>query len=154
MIIIKRLKMDEKLETMKNPAVLAHIKMLQSIVCRMSNNSANCKSWTVTVVVAMLVLLADKASSMQNVNLCLVPIILFYLIDCYYLGLERLCIQSQMNFIRKVHAGDFVDGLFSITEMYSFCTQMKSTIKAFLSFSTMPFYLVIILFVLSLNALI
>lgn len=140
--------MEDKLKTMENPAVQTHINMLQGIINRMANNSANCKTWTVTIVAAMLVLLVDENFNIPNAWVCFVPIALFYLIDCYYLGLERLCIQSQKNFISKVSDGSFVDDLFSITELSGFCTQLCSTIKATASFSTTPFYLIVAVFVL------
>lgn len=133
---------------MESPAVQAHITMLQGVINRMANNSANCKTWTVTIVAAMLVLLVDENFNIPNAWVCFVPIALLYLIDCYYLGLERLCIQSQKNFISKISNGNFVDDLFSITELSGFCTQFKSTVGAIVSFSTTPFYLIVALFVL------
>ena len=42
------------------PAVQAHIAMLQGIISRMASNSANCKTWVVTIIAAMLVLIVDK----------------------------------------------------------------------------------------------
>ena len=47
------------MSTLKNkdcPAVQAHISMLQGIISRMANNSANCKTWVITIIAAMLVM--------------------------------------------------------------------------------------------------
>ena len=78
---------NNKLEILENSAVQAHISMLQGIINRMAANSANCKTWTVTLVAAMLVLLVDKEMKIPNAWVCLIPIVLFYFLDCYYLGL-------------------------------------------------------------------
>lgn len=75
---------EKKLEVLKNSAVQAHISMLQGIINRMAGNSANCKNWTVTLVAAMLVLLVDKNMQIPNAWICLIPVALFYLLDCYY----------------------------------------------------------------------
>ena len=140
--------MSNMLDTMERSAVQAHISMLQGIINRMANNSANCKTWTITIVAAMLVLLVDKNYNIPNAWICFIPIALFYLIDCYYLGLERLCIKSQKNFIAKVSNDNFVNELFIVHELSGFFTQLCSTIKATVSFSTTPFYLIVALFVL------
>lgn len=51
--------MSNTLQKMESSAVQAHVSMLQGIINRMANNSANCKTWTITIVAAMLVLLVD-----------------------------------------------------------------------------------------------
>lgn len=51
---------NDVLQKMESSAVQAHVSMLQGIINRMANNSANCKTWTITIVAAMLVLLVDK----------------------------------------------------------------------------------------------
>lgn len=140
--------MNNKLEKLESPAILAHISMLQDIINRMANNSANCKTWTITIVAAMLVLLVDKSYNIPNAKVCFIPVALFYLIDCYYLGLERLCIKSQKNFVQKVLKGDFADDPFTVKELSGRCTQLCSTIKATVSFSTTPFYLIVAAFIL------
>lgn len=140
--------MSNKLDALESSAVQAHISLLQGIINRMANNSANCKTWTITIVAAMLVLLVDKNFNIPNAWVCFIPIVLFYLVDCYYLGLERLCIKSQKNFIAKVSNGNFINELFVVNELSGFCAQLCSTIKATASFSTTPFYLIVALFVL------
>ena len=126
----------KKLEVLEISAVQSHISMLQGIINRMAANSANCKNWTVTLVAAMLVLLVDKNMQIPNAWICLVPIALFYLLDCYYLGLERLCIASQNKFLKDK------------------CKQFCNTIKAMNSVSTTPFYLIVAIAVLLLGGII
>lgn len=138
------------METLKYrdcPAVQAHISMLQGIISRMANNSANCKTWAVTIIAAMLVLIVNKNIGFGNVWVCYVPIILFFFLDCYYLGLERTFMRKQNLFLEKVASGNFADDLYVIKDMPKFCGQFRNTIKAMISFSTTPFYGLIVLFI-------
>ena len=139
----------EKLEVLENSAVQAHISMHQDIINRMAGNSANCKNWTITLVAAMLVLLVDKKMQIPNAWICLIPIVLFYLLDCYYLGLERMCIASQNEFLEKVKNGnDYIDSLYKMEAIKDNCEQLCNTIKAMVSLSTIPFYLIVAIVVL------
>ena len=95
--------MNKKLEVLSSSVVQAHIAMLQGIINRMVGNSANCKNWTITLVAAMLVLLVDKNMQIPNAWICLIPVGLFYLLDCYYLGLERITIGVQNTFLDNLN---------------------------------------------------
>lgn len=140
---------EKKLEVLKNSAVQAHISMLQGIINRMAGNSANCKNWTVTLVAAMLVLLVDKNMQIPNAWICLIPVALFYLLDCYYLGLERLCISSQKAFLERIYNNEeYVENLYKVEELIDKCNQVCNTIKAMKSISTTPFYLIAAIVVL------
>lgn len=134
----------KKFEILESPSVQSHISMLQGIINRMSANSANCKNWTVTLVAAMLVLLVDKNMQIPNAWTCLIPVGLFYLLDCYYLGLERLCISSQKAFLKKIYNHEeYVEDLYKVDELTDKCKQVCNTIKAMKSISTTPFYLIV-----------
>lgn len=146
---------NKKLEVLENSAVQSHISMLQGIINRMAGNSANCKNWTVTLVAAMLVLLVDRNMQIPNAWICLIPIGLFYLLDCYYLGLERLCISSQKAFLERIHNNeDYVENLYKVEELKDKCDQICNTIKATTSVSTTPFYLIVAIVVLFLGRII
>lgn len=140
---------NEKLEVLGNPAIQSHISMLQGIINRMAGNSANCKNWTVTLVAAMLVLLLDKNMQIPNTLICLIPIGLFYLLDCYYLGLERLCVLSQKNFLERIYNNEgYVENLYKVEDLKDRCAQICNTVKAMNSVSTAPFYLIVAIVVL------
>jgi hypothetical protein len=129
------------------PAVQAHVTMLQGIISRMANNSANCKTWAVTIIAAILVLIADKNMGFTDIWICYIPIALFFLLDCYYLGLERAFIKEQNSFLQKVPSGNYADDLYVVKGLPKFCGQLWHTIKATISFSTTPFYGLIALFI-------
>ncbi len=140
---------NEKLEVLGNPAIQSHISMLQGIINRMAGNSANCKNWTVTLVAAMLVLLIDKNMQIPNTLICLIPIGLFYLLDCYYLGLERLCVSFQKTFLERIYNNeDCVENLYKVEDFKDRCAQICNTVKAMNSVSTTPFYLIVAIVVL------
>lgn len=140
---------NEKLKVLGNPAIQSHISMLQGIINRMAGNSANCKNWTVTLVAAMLVLLIDKNMQIPNTLICLIPIGLFYLLDCYYLGLERLCVSSQKTFLERIYNNeDCVENLYKVEDFKDRCAQICNTVKAMNSVSTTPFYLIVAIVVL------
>ena len=137
-------------EFIESSAVQNHISMLQGIINRMAGNSSNCKNLTITIVAAVLVLLVDKNPKTPNAWICLIPIGLFYLLDCYYLGIERLCISSQNNFLKKVHTNsDYMESLYKVEELKGGCSQICSTFKAMASVSTTPFYLIVAIVVLA-----
>jgi hypothetical protein len=139
---------NNKLEVLENSAVQAHISMLQGIINRMAGNSANCKNWTVTLVAAMLVLLVDKNMQIQNAWICLIPTGLFFFLDCYYLALERMCIAAQNKFLDNIEKNCYVNDLYKIDKISGFRPQFRYIIKGIFSFSTIPFYLIVVFVVL------
>lgn len=142
------------LENKENSAVQAHINMLQGIINRMANNSANCKTWLITILAAILLLIADDKICSTKMWVCYIPIGLFLFLDCFYLGLERSFIKEQNDFIKKINKGeDITEELFIIKTkkiencshknfilIQNFFDQLWNIIKAIFSFSIFPFY--------------
>jgi hypothetical protein len=85
-----------------SPSVQAHLGIIQNVIQRMATNSASSKTWCVTIVAAILVLIADKGKP-QFVSLAVLPIVLFGVLDVYYLHLEKGFRNSYNEFIKKVH---------------------------------------------------
>src|SRR5207253_9922963 len=85
-----------------SPSVQAHLGIIQNVIQRMGSNSSTCKTWCITIVAALLVVIADK--NKPNVALlALFPTVLFAGLDVYYLALEKGFRHSYDNFIRKLH---------------------------------------------------
>lgn len=134
---------DTKLKMLENPAVQFHITMLQRIISRMANNSANCKTWTIMVVTTLLVLIVNQ-EQYKYIWICAIPIILFYILDCFYLGLERLLIQSQNHFLTQLDQNTInTDDFYKMPVVTNKCSQLIGMFKAMCSFSTTPFYVLI-----------
>lgn len=92
------------LERKGHPVVQAHINMLQGIITRMAQNSTNCKSWAIPIVSAVLMLALEK-DTIPNIT-AYIPLAIFYLLDCYYLGLERKFRDEQRDFIARINNGE------------------------------------------------
>ena len=90
-----------------SPAVQAHLTMMQGVINRMAENSRSCKVWCVTLVAAVLVLVA-RTGEPQHALVALVPTLLFLFLDAYYLALERAFIGSQNAFVKKLHQSKLV----------------------------------------------
>lgn len=77
-------------EEIFNQDDIEHLKYLQDIIKRMSEHSFKIKSWSITMTGGLLALLvANPQVSTNDLLVVLVPIIGFWLIDTYYLKLER-----------------------------------------------------------------
>jgi hypothetical protein len=125
-------------------AVQAHLTITQSIISRMSTNSASCKAWCLTLVSAIIVVVSDKDKA-PLVLIALIPIALFLALDTYYLALERMFIGSYNAFIKKLHRGKVdAEDLFAVSPLGNIYKQM---LKALVSFSIWPFYLTLVVMV-------
>lgn len=126
-------------------AVQAHLGIVQAVIQRMASNSASCKTWCITLVSAILVVVADKGKP-EYVWLALIPTILFFGLDAYYLALEKMFRLSYNNFIDKLHQGRVIGSdLYVVVPSGNMIRTMWASI---LSFSIWPFYLTLILMVL------
>ncbi len=85
-------------------AVQAYLQIMQSVIQRMSANSASCKAWCITLVSAILVIILDKGKP-DYVYIAIIPTVLFLILDSYYLALERAFRQSYNDFVDKMHNG-------------------------------------------------
>lgn len=146
---------DNNLRMKEKSSVQAHISMMQGIINRMAANSANCKLWCITLMSAILVLYFDGKAS--HIEYGYFIVVLFYFLDCFYLGLERKFVKAQNDFVKKLNDDTreteimkqvFIPFRLQNTEnecwiigkMHHFGKQLLDTIIAMLSFSTTPFY--------------
>lgn len=122
-----------------------HLNMVQSIIQRMSSNSTSCKAWCITLVSALLVLLSEHGDTNYAFITCL-PIFLFFVLDTYYLSLEKRFRMSYDSFINRLH-----NGKLRVKDLYAI-TPGEEPIKHFLhsakSPSVWPFYLTLFVLVL------
>ena len=71
--------------------VLEHLKMIQGVITRLGSNSFLIKSWSLTLIVAAMVLIARKDMENPYLTLPLVlPVLVFWFLDGYFLWQERL----------------------------------------------------------------
>lgn len=121
-----------------NEAVIEHMRMYQGIITRMANNSAACKKWCIPLVTAILAFVV-KEKLINLVWLTLIPILIFYFLDVYYLKLENQFRESFNSSAKNIQQGVFSpESLFSI---HPEGLEKEFWLKAIVSFSTWPVYL-------------
>ena len=65
-----------------------HIDLIQSIISRMASNSFMMKGWAVTILAAIFVL-STKEAIPRFAFVAIIPNIIFWILDSYYLQSER-----------------------------------------------------------------
>lgn len=125
-------------------AVQSHLSILQSVIQRMSSNSSSSKAWCITLVSAILVIVADKGNP-NHALIAIIPTFLFLVLDTYYLGLENGFRNSYNEFIGKLHRKEINStDLFAVVPKGSL---FKLFFKSLFSFSVWPFYLTLFLMI-------
>jgi hypothetical protein len=129
---------NERTYSEDSPAVQAHLGIAQAVIQRMAVNSASCKAWCITLVSAILVVVADKGKPGYAL-IAVIPTLLFLVLDAYYLALERCFRASYNEFIDKVH-NESVTGsdLYAVAPKGSLGEVVCQSLR---SFSIWPFYL-------------
>ena len=123
--------------TLGSAAVQHHLTMMQGMITRMAENSRSCKLWCVTLVAAVLVLVA-RTEQPDYALLALLPAGMFLILDTYYLALERAFRLSYNAFVRKLHQGELQSAeLYRIGPTGSIPRLFFACLK---SFAIWPFY--------------
>lgn len=125
-------------------AVQAHLSITQSVIQRMASNSSSCKAWCITMVSAILVIVADKGKP-QYALIALIPAILFLILDSYYLALEKMFRRSYNLFIEKLHTGNIISSdLYAVSPSGNLTKTFAVSLG---SFSIWPFYITLIVMI-------
>jgi len=138
---------QESLPTKLTPdssSVQTYLNILQNIITRMATNSASCKTWCISLVSAILVVIADK-NKPNYAWITLIPIILFFLLDSYYLGQERSFREIYNNFIKDLHSGAITTDKLFVLKPPRGMNVVNLLLSSSLSFSVYPFYLTLLL---------
>ena len=69
-------------------AKLKHLELIQGVINRLAGESARLKNWSVTLVAALLVLLA-RADRTECIHIAFIPVLAFWILDGYFLFRER-----------------------------------------------------------------
>lgn len=113
---------------------ISHLQMIQSIIDRMGKNSFSLKGWAVGVMVAIYAFAGQNYN--KAVIVTLIPLMIFWILDSYYLMLERKYrrlydevrnkdnnkIDFDMNFnnvslkMSEIKKFEFIRNIFSKTE--------------------------------------
>ncbi|WP_446811476.1 hypothetical protein ACH50O_07900 [Methylomonas sp. 2BW1-5-20] len=118
-------------------AVIKTLEMYQAIITRMATNSAACKNWCTPLITAILIF-AVKENKPQLIGLTLIPLLICYLLDAYYLMLEN---RFRAGF--QLAATKVADSSFGYDDLFKLMpTGSKSGLwrKALFSLATWPVY--------------
>ena len=106
---------------------MKHLEFVQGVITRMNSNSFSMKGWMITVVAAFFAIFASS----KNMNklylfIAVIPTFLFWLLDTYYLHMERkyrklfVDVRDDIKTNFEMDANDydicFVGVMFSKTE--------------------------------------
>ncbi|MCR5696431.1 MAG: hypothetical protein K6G73_05570 [Marinilabiliaceae bacterium] len=67
---------------------IKHLEFVQSIITRMNTCSFQLKGWMITIVSALLALFASSSNELY-IYIAIVPTLIFWFLDTYYLQQER-----------------------------------------------------------------
>jgi hypothetical protein len=108
----------------------AHLSLVQAVITRMAQNSFLLKGWAVTLVAALFAVAAADTRE-QIALLGLLPALVFWGLDAYYLRQERL-FRALYDFIRSCPEGSLGGRVLSMdTRPYD--GQVKSWLATLLS---------------------
>ena len=89
-----------------------YLHMMQENIARMAGNSANCKTWLITLVCALITLAVTIQSLNNWIWFSIFPIVMLWQLDAYYLKLERGLRNREREFINIVRAATFNEELY------------------------------------------
>lgn len=104
---------------------IKHLELIQSVISRMSNNSFMLKGWAVTLVAGIFVL-AGKDTNKLYFLVAYIPVVIFWLLDAYYLLQGRLY-RSLYDKVRQTNEEN-IDFSLTATD-----TEFASTKNCFFS---------------------
>jgi len=139
-----------------------YITLLQENITRMATNSATCKNWLMVIIAGALAIVFSSNTTSEQVNmlLCVLEVftVLLFLLDCFYLGIERRMRDAEKMFVKMCKDGNdedaktlwmsFSKSLIIDEKFPDTCKepikkikgQIKDTICGMWSLSTTPFY--------------
>lgn len=119
---------------------IRHLEFIQNIITRMNSNSFQIKEWMITIVSAFLaVFAASKDLNELYLLLAVIPTLLLWLLDSYYLQMEKRY-RKLFNDVRVSLKSDFdMDA-----SQYKVCY-----LRVIFSKTEWPLYLIVILMLLA-----
>lgn len=119
-----------------------YLRMIQDIITRMAHNSFLLKGWTITLMMGVIAL-AVSGSNKFIFLLAYIPIVAFWVLDSYYLQMERRyrVLYTQANSKNDVSFSLKPPDVCQVDKTWFY--------QSFISFSTMCIYLPLTLLVTS-----
>lgn len=83
---------------------LQYLQMMQENITRMAGNSTNAKTWLVTIVTGFFAFGCSITNLDWWLLLAIIPIVVFWYIDAYYLSLERALRNREQIYINLMNS--------------------------------------------------
>lgn len=113
-----------------------HLEFIQAVISRMAGNLFFLRGWTITLISALLALFINKGNdSNYIIYFLLILILVFWILDGYFLSQERLFI-ALYNHVRKLKEKE-IDFLMKTSEYKKYkkntwtCSMFSSTLLVF-----------------------
>jgi hypothetical protein len=133
--------------TKNEKLLIDEIKIIQDVIKRMADNSFKIKGWTVTLIVITLIF---KGKSNINHLLAFLPLVSFWILDTYYLRVERIYRKIYAWVIKNRPKND--DYLFDLNPK-RFENEVDGYLKTMFSISLGMFYGVLLIMLLFISCL-
>ncbi|WRF66314.1 hypothetical protein FNE39_07710 [Helicobacter pylori] len=117
--------------------LVEELKILQSVINRMAQNSLECKKWTLALVVGVLSLKIEAISNLYGLCVLRVLLLCFWFLDAYYLMQEKLFREQYRWLIKNRLKTDA--RLFEVFPIHQTC-QLTQFLSAMRSFSLFPYW--------------
>lgn len=118
------------------------IDLIQDIIKRMASNSFMMKGWSITLVVATLLLKGTK----YQVPIALIPLFSFWVLDAYFLRQERLYRKLyEWVIANRLKTEDYLFDL----NAYRFTPMVQSTFRIMFSTTLAWFYLLMFILIMA-----
>ena len=125
-----------------SPSVMTHLNIVQGVISRMAHNSSSCKTWCITLVAAIMVLVARSDNPAYSL-IALVPALLFLFLDSYYLGMEKSFRKTYESFVDKL-----IKNRLELSDLYTVGPtklDFGEKLSVFRSYAIWPFYIAVLI---------
>ncbi|MEK4627364.1 MAG: hypothetical protein ABS939_22425 [Psychrobacillus sp.] len=123
---------------------IQYLQLIQNVITRMASNSFMLKGWTVTLVVGLLAFANVSEMESKYIILALVPAIMFWVLDGFFIYQEKLYRDLYNNAIKLKN--DEID--FSLNPIPFKKLNKRSWFKGIFSKTLWIFYLPIIVVII------
>jgi len=108
--------------------LIKEIDLIQDIIKRLASNSFMIKGWTITIVVATLILKGEKS----QILLAVLPTIVFWFLDTYFLRQERIY-RLLFDWIVKIRptSDEFIFNLTPHGRLKKLANDLKKPVQSF-----------------------
>lgn len=113
---------------------LKHLEFIQNVITRMNSNSFLIKGWAITLVSALFAL-AAKDANFKFVIISYIPIVIFWILDGFYISQER-----QYRDLYKEVAAKAENAIDFNMDASGFCKGDRIWVAGVFSKTLLPFY--------------